>query len=77
MFNDYKQVIKSTGAKLDAKHEISDISLEYEIVTQPDLARHASDEYQNMAFWSVLWVLQDVTALICCIAVFSDTDKLE
>ena len=34
-FNDYNQVINST----DTKHEISNISLEYEIVTNSDLAR--------------------------------------
>ena len=33
----------------DAKYKITDISLEYEIVTQPTLAKHISDEYQNMA----------------------------
>ena len=32
----------------DATHKITDISLEYEIVTQPNLARHISDEYQSM-----------------------------
>ena len=48
-FNDYNQVIKSTVASPDAKYEISNISLEYEIVTQPALAKHISDEYQNMA----------------------------
>ena len=29
-------------------YKITDISLEYEIVTQPTLARHISDEYQSM-----------------------------
>ena len=38
----------STGAKLDAKYEISDIALECEIVTHPDLANHISVKYQNM-----------------------------
>ena len=32
-----------------AKYEMSNISLEYEIVTQPTLARSIADEYQNMA----------------------------
>ena len=32
----------------DAKYMITDISLEYEIVTQPDLARSISSEYQHM-----------------------------
>ena len=31
------------------QNEISDISLEYEIATHPDLASHISGEYQNMA----------------------------
>ena len=48
-FNDYNQVIKSTVASPDAKYEISNVSLEYEIVTQPARAKHISDEYQNMA----------------------------
>ena len=34
---------------LDAKYKITDISLEYEIVTQPDLARSIRSEYQHMA----------------------------
>ena len=29
-------------------YKITDISLEYDIVTQPELARHISDEYQSM-----------------------------
>ena len=39
----------SSPAFPDAKYEISNISLEYEIVTQPTLAKHISDEYQSMA----------------------------
>ena len=38
-FNYYNRVIKSAVASPDAKYEIKDISLEYEIVTQPDLAK--------------------------------------
>ena len=38
-FNDYNQVINSSVASPDAKYKITDVSLEYEIVTQPDLAR--------------------------------------
>ena len=49
MFNDYNQVIKSVVASPDAKYKITDISLEYEIVTQPTLTKHISDEYQSMA----------------------------
>ena len=48
-FNDYNQVINSAIASPDAKYVISNISLEYEIVTQSTLAKHISDEYQNMA----------------------------
>ena len=38
----------SLGAKPDSNYKISDKSLEYEIVTHPDLARHIALEYQNM-----------------------------
>ena len=48
MFTDYNPVINSTVASPDAKFKITDISLEYEIITQPDLARSIKDEYQNM-----------------------------
>ena len=48
MTNNYSRVIKSGGASPDAKYKITDISLEYEIVTQPDLARSIAIEYQNM-----------------------------
>ena len=48
-FNDYNRVNKSAVASPDAKYEISNISLEYEIVTQPTLARSIVGEYQNMA----------------------------
>ena len=48
IFNDYNQVINSAVASPDAKYKIKDISLEYEIVTQPDLARSIKDEYQSM-----------------------------
>ena len=51
-FNDYNQVTKS-GVTLpkvpDAKYKITDISLEYEIAAQPDLARSIRFEYQHMA----------------------------
>ena len=49
MFNNYNWVIKSTVASPDAKYKISDISLEYEIVTQPTLAKDISGQYQSMA----------------------------
>ena len=48
-FSDYNQVINSSVAAPDAKYKITDISLEYEIVTQPDLARTIRSEYQSMA----------------------------
>ena len=50
-FNDYNRVIKSTVSPKfpDAKYKITDISLEYEIVTQPDLTRSIRSEYQHMA----------------------------
>ena len=51
-FNDYNQVIKSavSSPKVpDAKYKITDISLEYEIATQFDLARSIRSEYQHMA----------------------------
>ena len=46
MTNYYNRVIHSS--KTSATYKITDISLEYEIVTQPNLARHISDEYQSM-----------------------------
>ena len=51
-FDDYNRVTKSTVSSLkvpDAKHKITDISLEYEITTQPDLSRSIRSEYQHMA----------------------------
>ena len=51
-FNDYNQVTKSGVSSpnvSDAKYKITDISLEYEITTQPDLTRSIKSEYQHMA----------------------------
>ena len=51
-FNDYNRVTKSgvSSPKVpDVKYKITDISLEYEIATQPDLARFIRSEYQHMA----------------------------
>ena len=48
MFNDYNRVINSSVASPNAKYKITDISLEYEIVTQPNLVRSIKDEYQSM-----------------------------
>ena len=50
-FNDYNRVTKSgvSSPKVpDAKYKITDISLEYEIVTQPSLTRSIRSEYQHM-----------------------------
>ena len=50
-FNDYNRVIKSAAespASSDAKYEISNISLEYEIITQPDLTRFIEVEYKSV-----------------------------
>ena len=41
-FNNYNRVINSS--KTDATYKVTDISLEYEIVTQPDLARSIRSE---------------------------------
>ena len=51
-FNDYNRVTKSgvSSPKVpDAKYKITNISLEYEIATQPDLARSIRSEYQHIA----------------------------
>ena len=51
-FNDYNRVTKSgvSSPKVpDAKYKITDISLEYQIATQPDLARSIRSEYEHMA----------------------------
>ena len=50
-FNDYNRVTKSAVSPkvLDAKYKITDISLEYEIATQPDLVKSIRSEYQSMA----------------------------
>ena len=45
-FNDYNRVINSS--KTDATYNITDISLEYDIVTQPELARSIRSEYDKM-----------------------------
>ena len=46
LFNDYNQVINSS--KTDATYKITDISLEYDIVTQPELVRTIRSEYDEM-----------------------------
>ena len=47
--NDYNRVINSS--KTDATYKITDISLEYEIITQPDLARSIRSEYNEMVLY--------------------------
>ena len=46
MFNDYNRVINSS--KTDTTYKITDISLEYDIGTQPYLARFIKAEYNKM-----------------------------
>ena len=51
-FSDYNRVTKSAVSSPKVpyvKYNITGISLEYEIVTQPDLARSIRSEYQHMA----------------------------
>ena len=51
-FSDYNRVTKSgvSSPKVpDAKYKITDISLEHEIATQPDLTRSIRSKYQHMA----------------------------
>ena len=50
-FNDYNRVTKSrvSSPKVpDVKYKITDISLEYEVATQPDLVRSIRSENQHM-----------------------------
>ena len=46
LFNDYNRVINSS--KTDATYKITDISLEYDIVTQLELTRSIRSEYDKM-----------------------------
>ena len=63
-FNDYNRVMKcATSPKApDAKYKITDISLEYEITTQPNLARSIRSKLTS------IWP--------CCMTEFSDIEKL-
>ena len=45
-FNDYSRVIQATG-DADSSYDIENISLEYEIVTQPELARMIANQYNG------------------------------
>ena len=51
MLNDYDRVIVSPGSptKPDIKYKTTDVSLEYEIITQPDVTKCIMMEYQSMA----------------------------
>ena len=51
-FSDYNRVTKSAISSPktpDAEYKITGISLEYEIVTQPDLMRSIRSEFQHLA----------------------------
>ena len=50
-FNDYNRVTKCAKSPKapDSNYKITDISLEYEIATQPDVARSIRSEYQHTA----------------------------
>ena len=52
-FNDYNRVIKSAVStpKTDTTYKITDISLEYDIVTQPELTRSIRSEYDKMVLF--------------------------
>ena len=45
-FNDYNRVVIATGDAA-ASYTVSNISLEYDIVTQPELARVTRKQYMN------------------------------
>ena len=51
MLNNYNRAINSSVAAPDAIYKITDISLQYEIVTQPDLARSIRYEYDEMVLY--------------------------
>ena len=60
-FNGYNRVINSAVASPDAEYKISNISLEYEIVTNSTLARSIKTEYDEMV------LLYDIINLICLV----------
>ena len=45
-FYDYSRVIEATG-NADASYHVGDISLEYDIVTLPELARMIDNQYKG------------------------------
>ena len=61
-FNNYNQVIKSAVASPDARQQITDISLEYEIVL-------------NLPSQNIFQM--NIKAWLCCLIEFSDIDKLK
>ena len=49
-FNDYSRVVQATeaaGTAADASYGIENISLEFDVVTQPDLARIIASQYRG------------------------------
>ena len=50
-FNNYIRVINYSVAAPDATYKITDISLEYEIIIQPDLVRSIKAEYDEMVLY--------------------------
>ena len=66
-FNDYNQVTKSGVASPkvpDAMYKITDISLEYEIATQPNLAKSIRSEYQYMALLYDAFIINSYYTII-------------
>ena len=74
MTNYYNQVINSL--KTNATYKIKDISLEYEIVTQPTLAKLISDEYQSMVLLQNSFQM-NIKVWSCCMTKFSGIDKFQ
>ena len=75
MFNDYNRVINSL--KTDATCKITVISLEYDIVTQPELACSIRSEYDKMVLlfeWN--WSFNETCKLLKGILVLFEEEKL-
>ena len=53
-FKIHNDKTNNCSQKPDAKYKITDVSLEYEIVTQPDLTRRIAMEYQSMVYSRIL-----------------------
>ena len=56
-FNDYSRVIQATG-ELDASYHIGGISLEYDMVTLPELPRMIDNQYKGRLAILYDWVLR-------------------